>query len=909
MRNKSEKLTLLGIIALLISSIITVLPVFSALLPRHFPSAGGVGVATFYTTPRDNNFTNPPTTVGTWFTIDIRIANATNIASWQVELSYNKNYLFTAAANVSYAPDMIFPGGTYSPIAPSTGSENVTHDYVLMTATTTGAIEYNSGVWPASKGLIRISFKIIATPGPGQTLWTSLRFEKPGIFGCWTSDTDLNDNELYLYDGYFQIMVQPLPPPYLALSPTAVVKPTISGNRIIGTPDAFFNVNMLINNVSSSDFLILVQFNVTYDRTLLKVDNVLEGTFMNNSVWAPYGTMFGWNEDPGMVSGFVIILPNGTTGEWDMAQFPSGSDLLLTIRFKAIYQPENATNSRTTDLLLNGIFDSFFVSANETDIPYDPPVSGSYTIFGFNWRAPTPQFTWTPSTPLINAPITFNASGSRGYRNDEGVLKPELSYIASYFWDFGDGSNSTVGPITTHAYTAMGNYNVTLRLTDNDDKTNSLTRTVAAYEMFSLTITTTLGGTTVPTPGGYPYFPGDNATVTAVPDTDYYFDHWELDSVDVGSVNPITVTMDSVHLLHAVFFPKLRLTITVTLGGTTSPAPGQYLYLPGTNVNVTAIPAAGYYFDHWELDSVDVGSVNPITVTMDSDHPLHALFSERPSLQVQADVGSLHFPGETAEFNILVSFHGSLVNATTINFRLYYGGTSSTPSWVIVSTGLYRILYDVPSATGTYTLVVQAEYGVAAGNTLKSFLVSPGFGEAGALLVDIKDEMATILIPDIGYIRANLTTINAKLSSIQGDTALIITDLGIVKGNLTSIGAKLTSIQGSLVTIQTSLGTITTNLNNINATISELVVDSKGEILAKIDTALGPVTAKLNTIGADVTTVKGDTASVRTTLGDVETSLGSIQGIATTTLYATSALSAIAAIVGIIILLLLFRKK
>lgn len=787
MRNKSERLTLLGIIALLISSMITVLPVFSALPPRHFPAVGGVGAATFYTTPRDNNFTSPPTTVGTWFTVDVRIANATHVASWQVELSYNKNYLFTAAANVSYASDMIFPPGSYSPIAPAFGVENATHDYVLMTATTNGAVEYNTTAWPASKGLMRMSFKIIASPGPGQTLWTSLRFEKPGIFGCWTSDTDLNDNELYLYDGYFQIKVAPLPPSYLALSPTAVVKPTIPGDRIIGTPDALFDVNMLINNVNPTDFLILAQFNVTYDRTLVRVDSVLEGTFMNNSIWAPYGTMLGWNEDPGMVSGFIIILPNGTSGQWDMAQFPGGSGLLLTIRFRAIYQPENATNSRTTGLLLNGIFDSFFVSANETDIPYDPPVSGSYTIFGFNWAPPTPQFTWTPSLPLFNAPITFNANASRGYRNVDGVLVPDLTYIQEYSWSWGDGSsdNVTATPIITHTYDATGDYNVTLTITDNDDKTNSLTKTVTVYEMFNLEITTTTGGTANPAPGGHLYFPGTNATVTAIPNAGYYFNGWELDSVDAGSTNPITVTMDSSHTLHAVF-------------SSVPPSP--------------------------------------------------------PILEVTADVGNLHFPGETAEFYVFVTFQGKPANATVKSFKLYFSGALLADlTGDLVSTGLYRVRYNIPTTAtpGTYVLVVQVEYYSALANTLKSFMISQMLD---ARLTAIENGVATIS-SDIGIVKANLTDIKATITKIDGEVVFINSTLGEMETTLTAINARVVSIDGNVVTLQTDLGT------------------------------------------------------VKTSLDDVEKAIGDVNATAQTILYVTSALSAIAAIAAILVLVLFLRKR
>jgi parallel beta-helix repeat protein len=76
------------------------------------------------------------------------------------------------------------------------------------------------------------------------------------------------------------------------------------------------------------------------------------------------------------------------------------------------------------------------------------------------------------------------------------------------------------------------------------------------------------------------------------------------------------------------------LTITTTVGGTTTPAPGTYSYTANSTVQVTAIPDANYLFDHWELDTVKVGSVNPQAVLMDRNHTLKAAFSPKPAVPV-----------------------------------------------------------------------------------------------------------------------------------------------------------------------------------------------------------------------------------------------------------------------------------
>ena len=87
-------------------------------------------------------------------------------------------------------------------------------------------------------------------------------------------------------------------------------------------------------------------------------------------------------------------------------------------------------------------------------------------LFGSTWRfltvvspkSPSAYFTINPEEPVINQPITFNASlSSPGF---DGVNNCSILW---YFWDFGDGSYLNVSyPVVSHAYTQPGKYNVTL---------------------------------------------------------------------------------------------------------------------------------------------------------------------------------------------------------------------------------------------------------------------------------------------------------------------------------------------------------------------------------------------------------------------------------------------------------------
>lgn len=75
--------------------------------------------------------------------------------------------------------------------------------------------------------------------------------------------------------------------------------------------------------------------------------------------------------------------------------------------------------------------------------------------------------------------------------------------------------------------------------------------------------------------------------------------------------------------------PNFDLTISVTPsgGGTTTPVPGTARYTKGTNITVTATPAGGYAFKEWRLDGNVVGTSPTITVTVNKDSVLEAVFA------------------------------------------------------------------------------------------------------------------------------------------------------------------------------------------------------------------------------------------------------------------------------------------
>lgn len=122
--------------------------------------------------------------------------------------------------------------------------------------------------------------------------------------------------------------------------------------------------------------------------------------------------------------------------------------------------------------------------------------SGTTTAAITTNRAPTASFTVNPPTPTVNQTVILDASES---------FDPDGS-IVSYEWDLdGDGTVDQTGTIVETTYATAENYSVTLTVTDDGGKTNSLTKTITVT-------TTSIKGYGV---GGYGEGPYGQTTTSA----------------------------------------------------------------------------------------------------------------------------------------------------------------------------------------------------------------------------------------------------------------------------------------------------------------------------------------------------------------------------------------------------------
>lgn len=116
---------------------------------------------------------------------------------------------------------------------------------------------------------------------------------------------------------------------------------------------------------------------------------------------------------------------------------------------------------------------------------------------------------------------------------------------------------------------------------------------------------------------------GDIVTLTAVAVTGWYFDHWEGDLS--GNETEKIINLDAPKTVTAVFgTTNFLLNVDVQGEGTVIKSPEKSAYNNGETVTLTARPAVGWVFDHWEGDLS--GSAAEATITVNTNKYVKAVF-------------------------------------------------------------------------------------------------------------------------------------------------------------------------------------------------------------------------------------------------------------------------------------------
>jgi subtilisin family serine protease len=515
------------------------------------------------------------------------------------------NVTVTAIPNANYCFDhWVYDGnnrGSNNPITVNVGSNHTLSpffaiiSYTLQIETTTGgATTPTPGTYPYNTGTI---LQVTATPETGYT------------FDYWL----LDENNV---------------------GPTNPYTVTMNNNYVLR---AVFKLSPQAPSVSISPFSATTVIGglVTFTST------VSEGT-------PPY--TYKWYRNGTAVSG-------ATSSSWAFTPAATGYYL---IHLNVTDNSGQTAKSNVASVTVNPSLAVLIQPTSNTitlgrSVEFTSTVSGGTSPYGYQWYlnntgvpgANSPAFNFTPTSTgyyLVSLKVTDGAFVVATSNEAELTVNPRTYALtittnaggttnpspATYTYTEGTNVQVTTIPNTNYksAYWELDGSNVgsdnPITVLMNSNHTLKAYFTLITY---SLTITTTTGGTPIPAPGTYTYPSGSYASVTAFPSANYLFNNWILDSSPAGSANPISVLMNSNHTLQAVFsIINYALTITASEGGTTTPPPGTSVYASGSYAQATAIPSANYKFIKWLLDSNDSGSANPISVLMNSNHTLQAVF-------------------------------------------------------------------------------------------------------------------------------------------------------------------------------------------------------------------------------------------------------------------------------------------
>jgi hypothetical protein len=220
----------------------------------------------------------------------------------------------------------------------------------------------------------------------------------------------------------------------------------------------------------------------------------------------------------------------------------------------------------------------------------------------------------------------------------------------------------------------------------------------SAAAAYTLTLHTNGSGAITRNPVNSAYPAGFVVTVTATPDSGWYFSAWTGNAT--GSANPLNVTMNGNKVITGTFKPLPIFTLTTATNGAGSVSlnPPGGSYFSNSVVNATATPASGWVFLNWAGDAS--GSANPVNVTMNGNKAMTAVFTQSPAID-QSPQNVIAEVGDTVNFNVHAVGIAPLIYQWWFNNSKIAGATSTNLT-------LSNVHFN---QEGTYSITVSNTYG------------------------------------------------------------------------------------------------------------------------------------------------------------------------------------------------------
>ena len=123
-------------------------------------------------------------------------------------------------------------------------------------------------------------------------------------------------------------------------------------------------------------------------------------------------------------------------------------------------------------------------------------------------------------------------------------------------------------------------------------------------------------------------------------------------------------------------FATYSLVLNSSGAGSTFPAAGNYLFIAGTVVNISAIPQSNNTLAQWLVENNQLGSNNPLKLQMNNDQLVTAIFAPIVHMVVVADLSSTNATtlGSNVQINVSIRNEGNVVE--TFNVTVYANQTA-----------------------------------------------------------------------------------------------------------------------------------------------------------------------------------------------------------------------------------------
>jgi uncharacterized repeat protein (TIGR02543 family) len=354
-------------------------------------------------------------------------------------------------------------------------------------------------------------------------------------------------------------------------------------------------------------------------------------------------TFSGWSGDltgtavPGTVSmtGSKTVTATFTQNEYSLTVSTVGSGSVVKSPSQGTYHYGDVVQLTATPAA--GYSFSGW-SSGLTGNPASVTITGDTVVTAYFAQI---EYTLTVSaSPAEGGSVTKNPDLAHFHYND--VV--QLTAISSAGYSFAGWSGGLSG--NPASFTITGNMEVTAYFTQNE---YSLTVTVAP--------SSAAGSVSASIPG--PYHLNDIVTLTPTANLGYTFSSWSGDGIN-GAGNTRVVTISG-NMSVTATFTQNTYTLTVTTVGSGSVNlnnNGPYYY--GDIVELTAVPSAGWSFDHWGGDLS--GSINPTTILMDGDKAVTTTFTQNVYTLTVTTTGS----GSVSLDNSGPYHYGDVVELTAV---------------------------------------------------------------------------------------------------------------------------------------------------------------------------------------------------------------------------------------------------